>query len=167
MPTVLYETLFAMDITKVNVDAEAAKHQLHHLIEKYGGEVIVGRNWDENGKLAFPIQKQKKAYFYIIYYKLESIRHQELEVDYKINENILRYLTSRIDPKFTDTMLDIARNESGNRFALKAMKDESQPTGEGIVSNDPLARGELAEIPSAIGDAPAPRRRRKSEDKPE
>lgn len=166
MPTTLYETLFALDNTKVSVDAEAAKTQLHHLIEKYGGEIVVARSWDENGKLAFPIQKQKKAFFYILYYKLESIKHSELEVDYKINENILRYLTSRIDPKLQDVMLDIARNEQGSRFAYKAMKDEGQPTGEGIVSNDPLSRGE--EIPNLNPDAGPPRRRGpRRDEKPE
>lgn len=165
MPNVLYETLFALDNSKVAVDAEAAKHQLHHLIEKYGGEIIVARSWDENGKLAYPIQKQKKAFFYILYYRLESIKHSELEVDYKINENILRYLTSRIDPKLEETMLDIAKNEQGIRFAYKAMKDEGQPTGEGIVSNDPLARGDM-DVPPL--DSPPPRRRGpRRDEKPE
>ena len=166
MPTTLYETLFALDNTKVSVDAEAAKLQLHHLIEKYGGEIVVARPWDENGKLAYPIQKQKKAFFYIIYYNLDSLKHSELEIDYKINENILRYLTSRIDPKVKDLMLDIAKNEQGIRFAYKPMRDEGQPTGEGIVSNDPLSRGENFDAPR--GDGP-PRRGRRSDatEKPE
>lgn len=156
MATTLYETLFALDITKVSVDLEGAKTQLNHLVEKYGGEILVARPWDENGKLAYPIQKQKKAYFYILYYRLDSLKQGELEVDFKINENILRYLTSRIDPKLADIMLDIARNETGIRFAYKTMKDDSQPTGEGIVSNDPLVRGELEAPPVA------PRRGRRS-----
>jgi len=167
MPTTLYETLFALDNTKVSVDTEGAKAQLHTLIEKYGGEIVVARPWDENGKLAYPIQKQKKAFFYIIYYKLDSLKHTELEVDYKISENILRYLTSRIDPKIQETMLEIARNEPGIRFAWKAMKDEGAPTGEGIVSNDPLSRAPVEGAADAPrGDGP-PRRRRDAADKPE
>lgn len=164
MPIATYETLFALDITKVSVDTEAAKQQLNHLIEKYGGEIIVARPWDENGKFAYQIQKQKKGYFYIVYYKLESLRQGELEVDFKINENILRYLTSKLDPKWADTLLDIARNEQGIRFAYKGMRDDGQPTGEGIVSNDPLVRGTA--IP-ANGDAPPPRRRGDHAEKPE
>jgi small subunit ribosomal protein S6 len=172
MPTTLYETLFALDNTKVSVDPEAAKNQLNHLIEKYGGEIVVARPWDENGKLAYPIQKQKKAYFYILYYKLDSLKQGELEVDFKISENILRYITSRLDPKISDIMLDIAKNDHGIRFAYKAMKDEGQPTGEGIVSNDPLSRRAVVEMPPGELNAdvppPAPRRRRsEAAEKPE
>jgi small subunit ribosomal protein S6 len=167
MPKALYETLFALDLTKTASDTEGAKNTLTALIEKLGGEIIVARPWDESGKLAYPIQKQKKAYFFIVYYHFESLRQPELDTDLRINENILRYMTSAIDPKWAETMLDLARNETSNRFAYKGMRDEAGAIGEGIVSNDPLSRPPVAE-----GDAPAPAprgrgRRKDGDDKPE
>lgn len=168
----LYETLFALDSTKVSADGDAIRTGLHQLLEKHGAHIDVARAWDENGKLAYPIQKQKKAYFYIIYYRMESTKQAEFEQDLRLNENLIRHLTSRIDDKWADQLLEIARNETG-RFALKGMSDDSAPTGEGIVSNDPLVRGEIP-VPGGDrdrGDAPAPRGprgpRRELAEKPE
>lgn len=140
MPVALYESMFALDSTKVSADGDAARASITGTLEKYGAELIVARPWDENGKLAYPINKQKKAYFFIVYYKLESTKQAEVEQDLRINENLLRHLTSAIDPKWADTMLEIAKTESG-RFAHKGMQDDAAPTGEGIISNDPMVRG--------------------------
>jgi small subunit ribosomal protein S6 len=162
MPISLYETLFALDSTKVSADGDAVRTGLHGLIEKQGGEILVARPWDENGKLAYPINKQKKGYFYIVYYRLESTKQAALEADLRLYESLLRHMTAHIDPKWEETMLEIARNESG-RFALKGMHDDAAPTGEGIVSNDPMVRGAMADAAAAAGgdrdrgDGPPPR----------
>lgn len=143
MPEKLYETLFALDATKTSADGDAVRHSVHANLEKHGGQIDVARPWDENGKLAYPIKKQKKAYFYIVYYRMDSLKQVELEGDFKLNENIIRHMTMMVEPKWSDAMMEIARNETGGKFALKGMHDDSAPTGEGIISNDPLARGEL------------------------
>jgi small subunit ribosomal protein S6 len=170
MPKALYETMVLLDLTKISTDTEVAKNAVNHTIEKLGGEILVARPWDESGKLSYPISKQKKAYFYILYYWFESTRQQELEQDFRISENILRYLTSAIDPKWAETILDIARGEHNHRFAYKAMRDDSTQIGEGIVSNDPLVRGAGDANGEAPAPAPRPRGRRSAEasaDKPE
>ena len=148
MPIGLYETLFALDSTKVSADGDAVRGGLHGLLEKYGSEILVARPWDENGKLAYPIKKQKKAYFYIVYYRMDSLKQVELERDLQLDENVIRQLTMLVEPKWADAVMEIARNETGGRFALKGMHEDTAPTGEGIVSNDPLVRGE------ADGDGP-------------
>ena len=160
----LYETMIALDATKMSTEADATKTQIHATFERYGAEILVARPWDENGKLAYPINKQKKAYFYIVYYKMLSTNQAELERDFRINESVVRQLTSHIDPKWADTMMDIARNETGSRFAIKGMVDDSAPTGEGIISNDPMARGELQPDGSPRGPRGP---RREFADKPE
>jgi small subunit ribosomal protein S6 len=165
MPVALYETLFALDSTKVSADPEGVRSGLHANLEKYGATIDVARPWDENGKLAYPIKKQKKAYFYIVYYRMESTSQAKLEADLRINENVLRQQTSRVDDKWADQMMEVARNETGSRFAIKAMVDDSAPTGEGIVSNDPMVRGETpADGPPARGPRGP---RREFADKPE
>lgn len=165
----LYETLFALDSTKVSADGDAVRNGLHSLLEKHGGIIEVARPWDENGKLAYPINKQKKAYFYIVYYRMPTTHQAALELDMRLNENLLRHMTSRVDEKWAEPIMEIARNETG-RFALKGMHDDAAPTGEGIISNDPMVRGE---VPAGDrGDAPAGPRgprgpRREMAEKPE
>jgi small subunit ribosomal protein S6 len=170
MPVMLYETLFALDSTRMSAEGDQIKTTLLDNMKKYGAEIVVERPWDENGKLAYPINKQKKAYFYIVYYKMESTKQEELAGDYRINENVLRQMTSRVDPKWSDTVLEMARSEQ-NRFAVKGMTDDSAALGEGIISNDPLVRGENP----SMGDVPPPaapyrsrgRRSEMASDKPE
>ncbi len=176
----LYETMFALDSTKMSAEPDALKNALHASLEKHGGEIVVARPWDENGKLAYAIRKQnvthKKAFFYIVYYKMESTHQSELDADLRINESLIRYLTSNVDPKWAETMLDIARNETGVRFAHKGMQDDSAPTGEGIISNDPMVMGALGMDFDSMnggggggrgGERPPPRGRGRRDDKPE
>lgn len=153
MPVQLYETMFVLDAGKMASDAETLKGAMHAIIEKHGGEILVSRPWNENQKLAYPINKQKKAYFYIIYYKLESIKQHAMEADIRLSttEYLLRHLTSVIDPRYAEVMLHIAQDEQGSSFALRGMHDEPSPTDITPASiNDPAVGG----LPADIGPIP-------------
>jgi ribosomal protein S6 len=131
-----YETLFLLDPTKVSADAEGVKNQLHALIERHGGAIEVSRPWDYNHKLSYPIGKSKKGSFHIVYYTFESTKQAELERDFALQEGlILRQLTSKIDPKWREEIMKVAREDGGNGFALRGMQDEQQ------VQTDPAAIG--------------------------
>src|SRR5438874_13589889 len=109
MPVNTYETLFLLDATKVAADADGVKNQLHHILERHGGHVLISRPWDYNHKLSYPIGKQKKGAFHIIYYTMESTKQRELERDFALAEGILRQLTLKIDPKWQEIILGVAR----------------------------------------------------------
>lgn len=168
MPVQTYETLFLLDSPKVTNDAEAVKTQLHHILERHAAQIIVSRPWDYNHKLTYPIGKSKKGAFHIIYYTMESTKQAELERDLHLaGDVVLRQLTTKIDPKWKDAILAIAREETGNGFALRGMHEEA------TVTTDPAAIG--GEVPPGDGmggdrgDRGGPRRGRRSEmaEKPE
>jgi small subunit ribosomal protein S6 len=167
MPVKHYETLFLLDPTKVSADAEGVKQQLHHILERHGAHVEISRPWDYNHKLAFPIGKQKKGSFHIVYYTMESTKQTELERDFALQEGlILRQLTSKLDPKWREEILKVAREDATNGFALRGMQDEA------AVQTDPAAIG--ADGMGEEGGPPPPRegggggrRRREMAEKPE
>jgi small subunit ribosomal protein S6 len=130
MPVQLYETLFLLDPSKVASDGDAIRGHLVANIEKHGGHVEVTRPWDDR-KLTYPIRNQKKGSFHIIYYKFESTKQHELEIDFKLDENILRYLTVKIEPKWETEIMTVAKNEHGAAFALKGMKEDAPMPGDG------------------------------------
>ncbi|MGL6073709.1 MAG: 30S ribosomal protein S6 [Fimbriiglobus sp.] len=142
MPTQLYETLFILDPTRFAQEGEVLKGQLHTTLERYGSQILVSRVWSDNQKLAYPIRKQKRAVFYIIYYKVESTKQREIERDFAINENVMRQMTSNIDPKWANTMLDIAQNDNSAMFALRGLQDEA--AGDNVTPNlgDGFGEGE-------------------------
>lgn len=168
MPVVTYETMLLLDPNKVSADAEGTKQQLHSILERHGGQVLVSRPWDYNHKLAYPIGKQKKGAYHIIYYTLESTKQRELERDFALQEGlVVRQLTLKIDPKWQETILSVAREDSSNGFAIRGMHDET------TVTTDPTAIGAEG-LPTGEGDGTplrdggsGGRRRRESAEKPE
>jgi small subunit ribosomal protein S6 len=130
MPLITYETMFLLESNKVSSDAEGAKQQIHHLLERHGGQVIISRPCDYNHKLSYPISKQKKGSFHIIYYTMESTHQAALERDFALAEGlILRQLTLKLDPKWRDAILGVARDDAGNGFAVRGMQEESGSSG--------------------------------------
>ncbi len=153
MPTQTYETLFLLDPTKVSADADGVKQQLHTIIERHGGHVEISRPWDYGHKLTYPIGKSKKGSFHIVYYTFESTKQVELERDFALQEGlILRQLTSKLDPKWKEEILQVAREDQSVGFALRGMQDEQ------TVQTDPSAIGGEP-IPPGLNDdgGPPPR----------
>jgi small subunit ribosomal protein S6 len=176
MPIELYETMYVLDAGKMSTEGDAIKTAIHGAIEKQGGEIVVSRPWNENQKLAYPIKKQKKGYFHIVYYKMESTKQAAMESDLRLTatDYLLRHLTSNVDHRYAEVMLQIAREEQGSAFALRGMKDEPSPTDiTPAVINDPGAGAGMPDMGGPVpnlngGPAAAPRRpRRDAAEKPE
>ncbi len=185
MPVELYETLYMLDANKMASDGDSIRTSLHASLEKYNAEIVVSRSWDEGRKIAYPIRKQnithKKAFYHIIYYKMESTKHIELNTDMRLSmtDYLIRYMTSHVDPKWAEAILDVANKDQNPGFALHGMQEESTPTeinpgyemdGMPIDGMDgpPRDRGDRDR---PAGDRPAGgagrRPRRESSDKPE
>jgi small subunit ribosomal protein S6 len=165
MPVVTYETMFLLDPNKVSSDAEGTKNQIHHLLERHGAQVIISRPWDYSHKLTYPIGKQKKGAFHVVYYTMESTHQAALERDIRLAEGlILRQLTLKLDPKWQESVLQVAREEQSNGFALRGMQDEA------TVQTDPAAIGAepAAGVEGGEGGPRGPRGpRREVAEKPE
>jgi small subunit ribosomal protein S6 len=152
MPVVTYETMFLLDSNKVSADAEGTKNQIHHILERHGGQIVLSRPWDYNHKLTYPIGKQKKGAFHIVYYTMESTKQRELERDFALQEGlILRQLTLKLDPKWQEAILGVAREDASNGFAVRGMQDEV------AVQTDPAAIGGEPVPPGLGDDGPPPR----------
>lgn len=169
MPVNTYETLFLLDAPKVTADADGVKNQIHHILERHGGHIEVSRPWDYNHKLAYPIEKQKKGAFHIVYYTMESARQAELERDFALAEVILRQMTLKIDPKWHEEIMRVARDEQGTGFAVRGMQDEAAVTTDpAAIGGEPGLGGEGGDREHGGGGG-GPRRGRRSEmaEKPE
>jgi small subunit ribosomal protein S6 len=121
MPANVYESLIMLDTSKVAGDLPAAQQQLHTIMERHHAEVLASRPWDER-RLAYPIRGQKKALYYLLYFRTEGENIAPIERDFQLNELVLRALMLKIEPKLVDTMLALARDE--HALALQAVVDE-------------------------------------------
>ncbi|MCG8430334.1 MAG: 30S ribosomal protein S6 [Candidatus Omnitrophica bacterium] len=92
-----YEALFIM---KSNLSEEERKNlfsQVADTVTRQKGTVENGSVWAEKRKLYFPIKKQKEGLYYLMAFSLNPRGVRELEHAYRLNENILRVMISRIE----------------------------------------------------------------------
>jgi small subunit ribosomal protein S6 len=105
---IVYEALIIFDSTRYGRDQDGVPGQVTELIEKLGGEVLVSRLWDER-RLAYPINGQRKGTYWLIYFRMESTRLPELKQPCSINDDILRVMFLRIEPRIVDALVSHAK----------------------------------------------------------
>jgi small subunit ribosomal protein S6 len=104
-----YETIFVM--TPVLSDdqlKETVKNYKTFLKEK-GAEIVHEDNWGLR-KLAYPIKKKSTGFYFLIQFKAEGNVISELELAYKRDERLLRFLTVSLD-KHAQAFNDKFRNK--------------------------------------------------------
>ncbi len=121
MPANVYESLIMLDTSKMAGDLPAAQQQLHAIMERNHAEILASRPWDER-RLAYPIRNQKKALYYLLYFKTDSNNLVKIEHDLHMNETVMRALVLKIEEKLVDVMLGVARDE--HALALQSAVDE-------------------------------------------
>lgn len=109
MPANVYECMFILDTNKIAGDEPGTVKQLHGLFERNGAEVLATRRWQE-GKLAYPVEGQKKGLYLLIYFRSEGPKLDELQQDFRLNETVLRYMITRIHPKHVEKMLECGQD---------------------------------------------------------
>src|SRR5688572_26077360 len=110
MPANVYECLFLLNTSRVGGDTAGAERQLHTTLEKHHCEILVSRPWDER-RLTYTIKHQKKALYFLIYFRSETKNLMELNHDLRLNEMILRHMVQRIPSQLVETMLAAAKGE--------------------------------------------------------
>src|SRR5437868_4051334 len=109
MPANVYECLIMLDTSKVAGDVPSAVQQIHTIYEKHHVEVLASRPWDER-RLSYQIGNQKKALYYLTYFRSSGETTVGIERDFQLNEAVMRHLVIKIEPKLVDTMLALAHD---------------------------------------------------------
>ncbi|MBX4336045.1 30S ribosomal protein S6 [Bartonella raoultii] len=92
----LYEQMFLarQDIAPQQVDELVSTYK--DVIEAHGGKVGRVENWGLRA-LAYRIRKNRKAYYVLVNIDAPSAAIAEVERQMRINEDILRYMTIRVE----------------------------------------------------------------------
>jgi len=117
----LYEHLLIarQDISAQQVDALAT--HLKTIIEADGGKVEKHEYWGLRG-LAYRIKKNRKGHYVLLNINAPARAIQELERQLKINEDVLRYISVKVE-KFE-------QSSNKNKREREETKTEGAPTGE-------------------------------------
>ena len=103
-----YELVYFLHPT---VEEEARKEliaRFNGMIEQNGGTVDKVDEWGKR-RLAYPINDLPEGYYVLVHYTAETSVPKEIERNMGITDNILRYLTTRIEHKTTGVKPRTAR----------------------------------------------------------
>jgi len=96
-----YETMVIID-AMISDDAIASEiKSIEEKIQAKGGEIIRRDDWGKR-KLAYAINRRTHGYYAVFYYKTADVSFvSEIDADFRINENMVRWLTL-VDHPMTD-----------------------------------------------------------------
>ena len=110
----LYEHVFLarQDLAQAQVDALA--ENATKIIEDNGGKVVKTETWGLRS-LAYRIQKNRKAHYVMLDVDAPAPVVAELERQTQINEDVVRYMTLKVDAHEQGPSAMMRRNERSDR----------------------------------------------------
>jgi small subunit ribosomal protein S6 len=117
-----YETVFIATPVLSEEQMKETVKKYTDLLTSKGAEIVYENNWGMR-KLAYPIRKKTTGFYYLIEFKAEGSVINDLEVAYKRDERLLRFLTVSLDKHA------VAYNEK-KRNAKKAAAENTEAPAE-------------------------------------
>lgn len=126
----VYEGMFILDTNQYGRDPDGVSRQLTTAIQDVGGEILVSRFWEER-RLAYPIKGQRKGAYWLTYFRVDSRRLTEIKSKNHLNENIIRALYLKVDPRIVETL--VAHAKAGTIASYSVPEDSPAKVVEVVV----------------------------------
>ncbi|MEW6469625.1 MAG: 30S ribosomal protein S6 [Bacteroidota bacterium] len=107
-----YETVFIMTPVLSDEQAKETVSKYKKLLADLGAKIVHEEDWGLR-KLAYPIQKKSTGFYHLIQFDAPGTAVSTLEVEYKRDERLLRYLTVALD-KYALAYAEKRRNKAKN-----------------------------------------------------
>jgi small subunit ribosomal protein S6 len=91
-----YETVFILTPVLSEEQTKEAVQKFESEIKSMGGKVKHSESWGLR-KLAYPIQKKSTGFYFMLEYEGEGNLVSDLEVTFKRDERVMRFLTVKMD----------------------------------------------------------------------
>jgi len=128
METRNYETVFIANPHAPDTKIQELNTRNQQIIEGMDGKVLYLDDWGKK-KLAYPIRKEGKGHYFCLTYKANTKAVAELERNMRINEDVFRFLTVKIDEK-VDPMAAIEAYKRKLEAHAKREKERAERDAE-------------------------------------
>ena len=122
-----YETVFILTPVLSDDQMKEAVEKFKDVLVQNGAEIVNEEQWGLK-KLAYPIQKKSTGFYCLIEFKGEPTIVKKLEVAYRRDERVIRFLTFRLD-KYAQEYAEKRRN-------LRANKNNEKPAAAQAVAEN-------------------------------
>ncbi len=119
-----YETVFILTPVLSEAQMKDAVEKFKAVLTDNGAELLNDEPWGLR-KLAYPIQHKSTGYYQLFEFKANPELIATLETEYKRDERILRFLTTKLD-KFGADYSDRRRNGKIGKKNQDAPKEDSK-----------------------------------------
>ena len=92
----LYETIYIVKQDLDNKSLKDIEEKYENLLKLNKAIIEYKENWGLRN-LAYKIQNYKKGYYYMVVFNGDKEAVSELERNFRIDENVIRFLTSKAD----------------------------------------------------------------------
>jgi small subunit ribosomal protein S6 len=89
-----YETLYVLKPTLTDEETAANIAKIEEILVKNGAEILATNKMGMR-RLAYPVEKNERGVYTIVYFKAAGTVINELERNLKFNEEVIKYLTVR------------------------------------------------------------------------
>ena len=104
-----YETVFILTPVLSEQQMTETVEKFKTLLTEKGAELLNEENWGMK-KMAYPIQKKSTGFYTLLEFKAEPEVIERLEIAYRRDERVLRYLTVKLD-KYAAQYAEKRRNK--------------------------------------------------------
>lgn len=91
-----YETVFILNPVLSKSQIEETVNNYKNFIREFEAEIIATENWGLK-KLAYPINRKTSGFYHLIEYKSTGELVENLELQFRRDERVLRFLTVKLD----------------------------------------------------------------------
>ncbi|MFO7938989.1 MAG: 30S ribosomal protein S6 [Bacteroidales bacterium] len=91
-----YETVFITTPVLSEAQMKETVDKFRAILKEGGAEMVHEENWGLR-KLAYPIQKKSTGFYYMLEFKAPTQVIDKLEVEFRRDERIIRFLTFKMD----------------------------------------------------------------------
>ena len=119
-----YETVFIMTPVLSEDQMKETVQKFEKILTDKGAEIVHQENWGLR-KLEYPIQKKSSGFYHLIEFKAEGEVVANLELQYRRDERIMRFLTVSMD-KYAIAYA-VKRHANRNAKAAETVKVEAAP----------------------------------------
>lgn len=104
-----YETVFILTPVLSEQQMTETVEKFKALLTEKGAELLNEENWGMK-KMAYPIQKKSTGFYTLLEFTAEPEVIERLEIAYRRDERVLRYLTVKLD-KYAAQYAEKRRNK--------------------------------------------------------
>ena len=120
-----YESVVIINAALEDEQVEATISRMQETITTHGGELIELDKWGRK-RLAYPIKKAKSGYYVVFRFSATTDLVATLERNYRLDENIIRYLTIQLDKFALEAIAK--QKESAKNAELVAQEAQTKVT---------------------------------------